>query len=434
VSRSATVRVVVTGLGALTPLGPDVASLWQSLLAGRSGVRSLTRFDASAFPTRFAGQVADADLPELPASDAASADGDRIRRLAHGAAGAALADAGLTSGNAEAIGLMAAVGLGRYGHAEVFAPAVASGREPSASRRDVFIDRFLAGAEPGLLARRTPLSLVRELAAIHRLTGPVGTVMTACAAGTQAVGDALRWLRAGVADIVLVVGADSEVYPMGLASFSLVGALSRRNDDPAGASRPFTAGRDGFVLGEGGAALVLETARHAAARGARVYAEIAGFGAAADAFRATDPHPDGAGAALAMGRALADAGLVASEVSHVNAHGTSTVVGDRAETRALRRVFGSHAERLAVSASKSMLGHLTVAAGAVEAVITVLAVHHGVAHRTLNASAADPECDLDYVTDGPRRLAIGAALSNSFAFGGQCACLAVRRWDGCAAT
>jgi 3-oxoacyl-[acyl-carrier-protein] synthase II len=251
------------------------------------------------------------------------------------------------------------------------------------------------------------------------------SVMTACAGGTQAVGDALRWIRQGRADVVVAGGADSEIYPMGLASFCLLGALSTRNADPARASRPFDAGRDGFVLGEGAAVLVLEEEEHARRRGARIRAEVCGFGSAADAWRATDPHPQGRGAILAMTRALADAGIAPDAIDYVNAHGTSTGENDRVEALALHAVFGGR--RVPVSSTKSMLGHLTVAAGAIEAVATVQTLVHQTLHPTLNHETPDPECDLDVVPNRARAARVEMALSNSFAFGGQTASLVLGR-------
>jgi 3-oxoacyl-[acyl-carrier-protein] synthase II len=251
--------------------------------------------------------------------------------------------------------------------------------------------------------------------------------MTACAGGTQAVGDALRWVRGGAADVVLAGASDSEIYPMGLASFCLLGALSRRNDEPARASRPFDAARDGFVLGEGAGFLVLEELGHALARGAQPIAEVAGFGSACDAYRVTDPHPDGLGALLAMRRALDDAGLAPADVGYVNAHGTSTPGGDRVEAAALGALFGGALPGVAVSSTKSMIGHLTVAAGAVEAIVTAFSLRDGRVHPTLNQESPDPGCPLDTVAGGARRLDLRAALSSSFAFGGQTACLALVR-------
>jgi 3-oxoacyl-[acyl-carrier-protein] synthase II len=254
-------------------------------------------------------------------------------------------------------------------------------------------------------------------------------VMTACAGGTQAIGDAVRWIRTGRADAVVAGGTDSELYPMGLASFCLLGALSTRNSEPAAASRPFDASRDGFVIGEGAGVLVLEERAHALGRGARIYAEAVGFGAAADAYRATDPHPQGAGAVLAMRRALADAGRDAADVDYINAHGTSTPANDRAESIAIKQVFGDHAPRMAISSTKSMIGHATVAAGALEALVCTLTLRDQVIHPTINYESADPECDLDYVPNRARAATVRLALSNSFAFGGQAACLLLQRHE-----
>jgi 3-oxoacyl-[acyl-carrier-protein] synthase II len=246
------------------------------------------------------------------------------------------------------------------------------------------------------------------------------SVMTACSGGTQALGDAARWIRDGSADLVLAGGADSELYPMGLASFCLLGALSTRAGDPASASRPFDGARDGFVIGEGAGVLVLEERSRAIARGARIRAEIAGFGSACDSWRVTDPHPEGRGAALAMRRALEDAGIGPDSVDYINAHGTSTVANDRIETRAIKSVFGTS---VPVSSTKSMIGHLTVAAGAVEAIATVLTMENRTIPPTINQETPDEECDLDYVPNRARPAEVRFALSNSFAFGGQCASL-----------
>lgn len=463
--------VVVTGLGAVTPLGGDVAATWQGLLAGRRVARRIDRFAADAWPTRFAAMVDPAALaaepggarcdggflpPELESggggpwshamAGAAPAPGaerwgtpaevavaDRwIARLARQAAAEALAAAGLAEANPDVPpgrrGLVLASGLGLHQHRELTAPCVA-GWVADGVDLGAYLAAGLAATAPGLAARQTPGGLAVALARRFALGGPVGTVQTACAAGTQALGDGARWIRRGLADLVLVVGADSEIYPLGLASFCLVGALSRRNGEPERASRPFDRDRDGFVLGEGAAAVVLESAASARRRGAVVFARLAGFGSAADAWRATDPHPDGDGALLAMQRALAAAGVATTEVGHVNAHATSTAAGDVAEARALVRLFGSGLDHVAVSASKSMLGHLTTAAGVVEAVVTVRALCDGLLHPTANLDAVDPACALDHVRGEPRRKAVGFALSNGFAFGGQCASVLLAHAD-----
>jgi 3-oxoacyl-[acyl-carrier-protein] synthase II len=425
---SARRRVVVTGAGLVAPGAPGVSALWENLLAGRSAVGPIRRFDASAFPTRIAAEV------EAPSGDAASplwselGGRGRIWDLAIAGASQALAAAGLAPHGpwAASAGLSIATGMGTYGHAEVFGAAAAG------AARDGFDGKAFAEAyRSGLLSyaadRQNPGALAARLARAAGIGGPILASMTACAGGTEAIGDAFRWIRRGEADVVLAGASDSEVYPMGLASFCLLGALSRRNGEPARASRPFDGERDGFVLGEGAGFVVLEEREHARARGADVLAEVAGFGSACDAWRATDPHPDGLGAVLAMRRALDDAGLSPGAISYVNAHGTSTPGGDRAEARALGEVFGPRLGGVAVSSTKSMIGHLTVAAGAVEAIVTALSLRDGIVHPTLNQELRDPECGIDTVPEGARRVDVRAALSNSFAFGGQTACLAFVR-------
>lgn len=418
-------RVVVTGCGAVAPGAGSAGELWSRLGRGLSAVRPISRFDASTFPVRIAAEADDPAPGALGSFGPELGGRGRIWAFAAAAAAQALEDAGLPPRGAWArdAGLSVAAGMGTYGHAEVFRAAAAAG---SAHDGRAFSARLKRELLPHAAERQTPGALAARLAHAAGIEGPLIASMTACAGGTQAVGDALRWIRRGEADVVLAGASDSEVYPMGLASFCLLGALSRRNAEPERASRPFDAGRDGFVLGEGAGFLVLEERDRALARGARPIVEVAGFGSACDAFRATDPHPEGLGALLAMRRALDDAGLAPEEVGHVNAHGTSTPGGDRAEAAALRSLFGAHLPRVAVSATKSMIGHLTVAAGAVEAIVTAYALRDGLVHPTLNQDEPDPELALDTVPEGARRLDLRAALSNSFAFGGQTACLAFR--------
>ena len=413
-------RVVVTGLGIVSPAGSDPQTFWSNLLAGRSFVRRIDRFDASMFPTQIAAPAAETrdDLAQY----------DRITRFALAAADAALDDARVNAPSLRS-GVVFASGMGTYGHREIFRACSVGGANPefdwSAFHALAREHREARSAE-----RRTPGSVTTFVARRAGFRGPIMSVMTACAAGTQALGDAARWIRDGRADVVLAGGSDSELYPMGLASFCLLRALSRRNDDPERASRPFSSGRDGFVIGEGAAVLVLEELRHALDRGAHVYAELAGFGSASDAYRVTDPHPDGAGAMQAMRQALREARLSTDEIGYVNAHGTSTVANDRIETAALKQVFGDRARRIPVSSTKSMIGHLTVAAGAAEAVATVLSVAGQKVHPTINHGEADAECDLDYVPNMARDATIDYALSNSFAFGGQCASVLFSRFAG----
>ena len=421
-------RAVITGIGLVTAAGGTVDAFWRSLLGGRSCVAPIARFDASAYPSRIAAEVDDADVARerLPARW----DGcGRLARFAAIAAARAVRDAAVVPADVpDRAGVAIATGVSTWDHAEVFAAFAGAPR----SRREEDVDYRVLGAgllrelRPGARARLTPGSVPVWIAADHGITGPAMAVMTACAGGTQAIGDAARWIRTGRADVVLAGGADSEISPMGLASFCLLGALSRRNDAPAAASRPFDAGRDGFVLGEGAAVLVLEERAHALARGARIYAEVAGFGAAADAYRVTDPHPDGTGAVLAMARAIADAGCTAGDIDYINAHGTSTPANDRAETLAIKRVLGARASQVPISSTKSMIGHATVAAGAIEAAAAALTLRDQVIHPTINQDAADPQCDLDYVANRHRRARVRWALSNSFAFGGQTAALVLR--------
>jgi 3-oxoacyl-[acyl-carrier-protein] synthase II len=420
-------RVVVTGMGIVSAAGCEIESAWQRLLAGCSAVRRIRRFDARAYPSQIAAELE----PDAVECSAVWNERGRIARYAARAASDALAASNVTASHVDRsrVGVVVAAGMGSYDHREVFATCAAA-----APRCGGDVDwRHLAETarrelRPNATARRTPGSIPATIAVEHGLGGPTMAVMTACAGGTHAIGDAARWIRAGRADAVLAVGADSELYPMGLASFCMLGALSTRNDRPAAASRPFDRSRDGFVIGEGAAALVLEAQEHAERRGALVWAEVLGFGSAADAFRVTDPHPQGVGAVLAMRRAVADAGIGADAIDYINAHGTSTPANDRAETLAIRSVFGERAARIPISSTKSMIGHATVAAGAIEAAVVVLTLRDQMIHPTINYETPDPTCDLDYVPNIARRARVDVAMSNSFAFGGQTASLVFGRF------
>jgi len=419
--------VVVTGLGLVSAFGQDPRDFWSALAAGRSAVDRIRRFDASGFPTRIAAEI----RRFVDHSGESRAPGtDRVAAFAQTACAAALddalADAG-PFGDRTRIGLVLAAGLDSYRHDEIFGPIAAASTGGLLDLR-AYATELSRRLGPQAVERRSPGSLAADLAHRHRIEGSVLCVDTACAAGTQAVGQAARWIRRGSADVVVAAASDSQLSPLGLASFCLLRALSTRNDDAQGASRPFDAKRDGFVLGEGAGVLVLEDLDRARRRGARLYAEIVGFGAACDAYRATDPHPGGLGAIRAMRGALDDAGVEPHEVGYVNAHGTSTVANDRIENLALRQVFGRGADDLAISSTKSCIGHLTMAAGAVEAIATVLSLVRQQVHPTLNLTNPDPECDLDYVAEGTRSLDFELALSNSFAFGGQCSSLLLRRY------
>ncbi|HYO77157.1 MAG TPA: beta-ketoacyl-[acyl-carrier-protein] synthase family protein [Thermoanaerobaculia bacterium] len=416
-------RVVVTGMGVIAPNGADVDAFRASLEAGRSAVGPIRRFSASSFPTRIGAEIDELDAPAA-IDPALWAQLDRIARFALAASVEAIADARLAPSSH--VGISIAGGLGSYDHEEVFT-AASAGQTADGFDWRAFREQFLRTVKPRALARWSPGSIPALIARQFGFTGPAMSAMTACAASTQALGDGARWIRRGDADVVLAGGADSELYPMGLASFCLLRALSRRNDEPQRASRPFSATRDGFVLGEGAGMLVLEEREHAIARGATIHAEVLGFGSACDSYRVTDPHPDGVGATLAMQRALAQAGLSATDVDYINAHGTSTTLNDRIEVAAVKRLFGDHAPRLAISSTKSMIGHLTVAAGAVEAIATICSLQEQLAHPTINLDDPDPECDLDFVPNEARPMKIDVALSNSFAFGGQCASIALGR-------
>lgn len=424
-------RVVVTGMGVCSAAGCDLRTFWDRLVAGVSCVRRIGRFDVSAYPSQIAAEIDEDVLRDSTDVSPEWRTRGRIAQYAARAASSAIADAGLRSAAVvpRRAGVALAAGMSSYGHQEVFA---ACGASRPATDSDIdwpaFATALRTAITPRSAERRTPGSIAALVAHEAGFGGPVMGVMTACAGATQAIGDALNWIRSGRADVVIAGGADSELHPMGLASFCLLGALSRRNATPAAASRPFDAERDGFVMGEGAGLLVLEDREHARSRGARVYAEVAGFGSACDAYRVTDPHPEGIGAVLAMTRALHDAGSSADAVDYVNAHGTSTMANDRIETTALKRLFGDRAPFVPISSTKSILGHATVAAGGIEAIATALTLATQTIHPTINQEHPDPACDLDYVPNHGRPATVEIALSNSFAFGGQTASLVLRRY------
>ncbi len=424
-------RVVITGMGVVTALSSELEAFWAGLLSGRSTVRRITRFDVSEFPTQIASEIADS-----PGANRSGAYRDRehvqrIKQFALTASEAALRNSRLPENGypGERVGVVLAGGLGTYGHSEFFSACSAAGAAGNGFDWQAFGRKYRSLLQKEPAERTSPGNIAAGIARLHGFRGPVSAPMTACSAGTQAIGDAARLIRLGDADAILVGGADSEIYPMGLAMFCLLRALSTRNEDPSRASRPFDAGRDGFVLGEGAGFLVLEGLETAHRRGARIYAEVAGFGSACDSYRVTDPHPEATGAILAMRRALADARLDPGRIGYINAHGTSTVLNDRVETLAIKRVFGSKASQIPISSTKSMVGHLMVAAGAVEAIVTALTLKGQRIHPTVNYEEQDPDCDLDYVSKGPRAANLEYALSDSFAFGGQCACLILKKWS-----
>jgi 3-oxoacyl-[acyl-carrier-protein] synthase II len=427
-------RIVITGMGAVTPLGLSVASMFEAQLAGRSGVGPICRFDAHTFPTTFAAELKDFDLGRFVREPARWSHGGVNSHFAAAAAQQALADSGLpdTPGlDPTRVGVYLGSGEGIQDFHNLVA-LIAQAYRPETRQVDnaAFERGGLEAFHPRHEAEQELHTTAAHLAAHFGLEGPNYNCLTACAASSQAVGEAVELIRDGDADVMLAGGSHSMIHPLGLTGFNRLTALSTRNDAPQKASRPFDLHRDGFVLGEGSGMLVLEELGHARRRGARVYAELAGYGSTADAFAVTDSHPDGRGAIRCMALALADARLDASAVDYINAHGTSTKVNDRVETLAIKKVFGDGAYQVPVSSSKSMLGHLIAAAGAVELITCVEAIRKGWLPPTINYETPDPECDLDYVPNNARQKAVRHALSNSFGFGGQNISLVVSKFEG----
>jgi 3-oxoacyl-[acyl-carrier-protein] synthase II len=409
-------RVVVTGLGVITPVGNDVATTWRSLVEGKSGSAPITKFDAETFPVRFACEVKGFDpLQYMDRKEAKRAD--HYTQYALAGAVQAMRDAGFVDGNGydpDRTGVILGSGIGGL---KSFEEQHDVYRERGPSKiSPFFIPMFIADIAAGIVSMR------------FNAKGPNYATVSACATSAHAIGDAFRAIQYGDADIMLTGGAEATVTPMAIGGFANMKALSERNDSPATASRPFEATRDGFVMGEGAGVVVLEELGHARRRGARIHAEIVGYGATGDAYHLTAPAPDGEGAQRAMKRAMADAGLAPGDVQYINAHGTSTPANDFNETRAIKAVFGDRAAELNVSSTKSCTGHMLGAAGAVEFVVCALAVQNGVIPPTINYAVPDPECDLNYTPNAPVEREVTAALSNSFGFGGHNVALAVRRF------
>jgi 3-oxoacyl-[acyl-carrier-protein] synthase II len=416
-------RVVVTGIGVVSPVGNGRRGFWRGLVGGRSGIGPLTLFDASTFPVRIGGEVKGLDLAGL-AARFPGARGERDRKVWLGLAAVeeALADAGLAAGDLRGASLHVGVGLEVFFLEDVarIADAVDLGRALGA----------LLGDRPDAQPLQTPLDRLGQVIGDHYgILGGRYTNCSACAAGAQVIGEAFERLRDGEAEVALAGAADSMLNPLGVGGFGLLRVLSAENDRPQQACRPFDATRQGTVLGEGAAFVVLETLDRARRRGARTYAEILGYGCSMDAFRVSDPEPSGRGAVLSMARALADAGLRPDAVDCVNAHGTGTPKNDVVETAAIKEVLGDRARRIPVHAVKSMTGHMIAASGAVEAVAAVLTLVANTVPPTINLRTPDPECDLDYVADGSRPMTGRTVLSNSFGFGGQNATLIFGRYD-----
>jgi 3-oxoacyl-[acyl-carrier-protein] synthase II len=405
---------VVTGVGLVTPLGTGVEKNWQALTAGRSGIRKISHFAPEAFASRIAGEV-----PDFKAEDFIEPKEikkmDLFIQFALGATALAMADSGLKIEGefAESVGVIIGVGMCGLDTLEVTKEALIAGGPRKIS--PFFIPKVISNLAPGHVAIR------------YGAKGVNLTPTSACASGTHAIGEAYHLIRCGLQEAVIAGGAEAAITPLGVGGFAAMKALSTRNDEPERASRPFDSERDGFVIGEGSGVLILEERARALERGAKIYAEVIGYGANGDAHHMTAPAPEGEGAARCMRLALKDAGIAPSDVDYINAHGTSTEYNDANETTAIKAVFGEQSAKLAVSSTKSMTGHLLGAAGAVEGVYTALALHHGILPPTINYENPDPACDLDYVPNQARKAAIKVALSNSFGFGGTNACVIFRR-------
>ncbi len=407
-------RVVVTGIGVVSPLGIGNQSNWDALLAGVSGIDRITRFDVTDFPVKIAGEVKGFNAEEF-------IDKKEIKKMdlfiqySLAAAQFAMEDSGLrvTEDNAERVGVLVGAGLGGLPTIEKYHTALLDGGYRKIS--PFFIPMLITNLAPGHISIR------------FGAKGPNVSSVSACATGTHSIGDAYQIIRRGDADAMIAGGTESVVTPLAVGGFAVMRALSTRNDDPKGASRPFEKNRDGFILAEGAGIVILEEYESAKKRGARIYAEVVGYGMTGDAHHLTAPSPEGEGAARCMKMALDNAGINPEEVDFINAHGTSTPMNDLYESMAIRKVFGEHAGKLMVSSTKSMTGHLLGAAGGVEAVYTMMSMHHGIATPTMNYEEPDPECDLDFVPNAPRDAVINYALSNSFGFGGTNATLLFKR-------
>ncbi len=408
-------RVVVTGLGIVCPVGHDVATAWNAIVEGRSGIAPITRFDTGSFPVHFGGEIRDLDLsPYIGAKEARRMDAFMQYGVVAGVQ--AMRDSGLnaTEADSDRIGVLMGSGMG--------------GLESIEQTYDKFLETGSPKKVSPFFIPGSIINLVSgHLSMMFNLTGPNLAVATACTTSTHAIGLATRLIQYGEADAMLAGGSEMATCVTGVSGFAQAKAVSQRNDDPTGASRPWDKDRDGFVMGDGAGAVVLEEYERARARGATIYAEVIGFGMSGDAYHVTAPPEDGEGARKAMSKALADARLDPGEIQYVNAHATSTELGDRVETVAIRRAFGAAADRLAVSSTKSMTGHLLGAAGAVEAIFTILALRDQVAPPTINLHEPGEGCDLDYVPNVARRMPLRCALSNSFGFGGTNGSLIFRR-------
>jgi 3-oxoacyl-[acyl-carrier-protein] synthase II len=408
-------RVVITGLGMVTPLGTGTEKSWDGLMEGRSAVKKTSLFDPSDLPCQIAAEVPDLDL-DLFIEKKEQKKMDRFIHLGIAAASIAMEDSGLkiTDSNSGRVGVIIGAGIGGLPIIERYAKILAE----KGPRRvtPFFIPMTIINLVSGQISIRIGAK------------GPNLSITTACASGTHAIGEAFKLVQSGVSDAIVSGGAEATLTPLGVAGFTAMKALSKRNDDPEKASRPFDIDRDGFVMGEGAGILILEELEHAMNRSAKIYAEIAGYGMSSDAYHISTPSPNGEGAARCMQNALKDGGIAPEEVDYINAHGTSTKHGDEVETAAIRNVFGKHAYKLCVSSTKSMIGHLLGASGGVEGVISALCIQRNKVPPTINLDNPDPACDLDYVPHRARQLDINVVMSNSFGFGGTNACIVLKKY------
>jgi 3-oxoacyl-[acyl-carrier-protein] synthase II len=408
-------RVVVTGLGLVSPVGIGVEESWSALVAGKSGAGPITLFDASTFPTRIAAEVKDFDPARFMDRKEVRRN-DRFIHFALAAAEMAMKDSGLDMSreDGERVGCIVGAGIGGLGTIE--------------DEHQTFLEKGVRKIGPFFIPSLIINLAPGQISLRYGMKGPNFSPVSACATGNHSLGDAMIYIERGLADVIFAGGCEATITPLGIGGFCAARALSERNDAPEKASRPFDRNRDGFLSGEGAGILVLEEYEHARKRGAKIYAEVSGYGASADANHITAPAPEGEGGQRCMRLCLKDAGLAPADVGYINAHGTSTKLNDANETLAVKKVFGDHAKQVPISSTKSMTGHLLGAAGGVETAVAALAVARGVLPPTINYEHQDPECDLDYVPNQAREVRVDAAISNSFGFGGTNACLAVKRF------
>jgi len=408
-------RVVITGMGSVTALGSDLDTFWNNLIQGKSGVSQIESFDVSEYTTRIAASVKDFNPEDyMERKDARKMD--RFVQFAVAAASRALADSGLNIAedtNPERVGVMIGSGIGGLGTWE--------------DQHSILLEKGPRRVSPFFIPMMIANMASGQVSITFGAKGPNSTAVTACATGTHSIGDSYKLIKYGDADVMICGGAEATIRPTGLAGFCSMRAMSTRNDDPTRASRPFDSERDGFVMGEGSGVLILESLEHAQKRGAKIYGEVIGYGLSGDAYHMTEPNPEGPERCMKM--AIRDADIDPSEIDYINAHGTSTPVGDKSETTAIKRALGDHAYKVPISSTKSMTGHLLGAAGGVEAVICGLTIQHGMIAPTINLEHPDPECDLDYVPNEARQADVKIAMSNSFGFGGHNATIILKKFE-----